>query len=49
LNDKDETINWLEKAYQDRCSLLIWINVEPTFKPMRDDPRFKDLVRQIGL
>lgn len=49
LNDKDQTLNWLEKAFQDRSDLLIWLNVEPTFKPMHDHPRFQDLVRRIGL
>ena len=49
LNDNDQTIIWLEKAYQDRCALLIWLNVEPTFRLMRDDVRFQDLIHRIGL
>lgn len=49
LGDKDQTFAWLEKAFQDRTFLLIWLNVEPQFDPLRDDPRFNDLLQRIGL
>ena len=49
LGKKDEALSWLEKAFQDRASLLIWLKVEPQFDPLRADPRFKDLVERIGL
>jgi TolB-like protein/DNA-binding winged helix-turn-helix (wHTH) protein/Flp pilus assembly protein TadD len=49
LGDKEQTFTWLEKAYQDRASLLIWLKVEPQFDSLHDDPRFKDLLRRIGL
>src|SRR5262249_26477091 len=49
LGDKEQAFKWLEKSYQDRASLLIWLKVEPQLDPLRDDPRFQDLQRRIGL
>jgi len=49
LGDKDQTFAWLEKTFQERSTYLIWLKVEPLFDPMRDDPRFQDLLRRIGL
>lgn len=47
LNDKDQAVAWLEKAYQGRFDpvILTW----PAFDPLRADPRFQDLIRRIGL
>ncbi len=49
LGDKEQAFAWLEKAYQDRSFWLIWLKVEPRFDSLRDDPRFQDLLRRIGL
>jgi TolB-like protein len=49
LGDKEQVFAWLDKAYQDRSASLIWLKVEPQFDSLRDDPRYKDLLRRIGL
>jgi TolB-like protein/Tfp pilus assembly protein PilF len=49
LGDKDQAFAWMEKAFAERADGLIWLNVEPMVDPLRDDPRFHDLVRRIGL
>jgi tetratricopeptide (TPR) repeat protein len=49
LGDKEQTFAWLEKAFQDRSFLLIWLKVEPQFDALRQDPRFQDLLRRVGL
>jgi len=49
LGDKEQTFAWLDKAFQDRAIFLIWLKVEPLFDPLRDDPRFQNLLRRIGL
>jgi TolB-like protein/DNA-binding winged helix-turn-helix (wHTH) protein/Flp pilus assembly protein TadD len=49
LGDKDQAFTWLEKAYEERTFFLIWLKVEPRFDSLRDDPRYKDLLRRIGL
>ena len=49
LGEKDEAFYWLEKAYQERSGQLYRLNVYPLADPLRDDPRFADLLRRIGL
>ncbi len=34
----------LEKAYQERQGGLIFLKVDPHWDPLRDDPRFHDLL-----
>jgi tetratricopeptide (TPR) repeat protein len=47
--DKDRVIYWLERAYQQHDSNLPYTRVGPLLDFMRDDPRFQDLVRRVGL
>ena len=47
LGDKNEAFRWLEAAYKERHSFLPWINQNPFYAPLHDDPRFLDLVRRI--
>ena len=49
LGDKERTIEWLEKAYQERHWLVTFLNVGSLYNFVREDPRFKDLVRRIGV
>ncbi len=49
LSEKDQPFEWLEKAYEGRDAGLIFINVEPQFDPLRDDPRFQDLLLWMNL
>jgi hypothetical protein len=49
LGEKDEAFYWLERAYQERTGMLYLLKVHPLADPLRDDPRFKDLLRRIGL
>ena len=56
LGDKDHAFFWLEEAYKHRDMhwtamdlALGWINAEPMLDSLRSDPRYKDLVRRIGL
>jgi tetratricopeptide (TPR) repeat protein len=48
LGDNDRALDWLEKAYDEHSAWLAWANVEPRFDPLRDEPRFKQLVAKIG-
>ena len=47
--DKEEAIALLETCSQRSCSDLVSLNVEPDFDGLRTDPRFQELIRQIGL
>jgi tetratricopeptide (TPR) repeat protein len=46
---KDEAIAWLEKGYEERDFRMTMISVAFEFDDLRSDPRFKDLVRRLGL
>ena len=49
LDDKEQTFDWLDKAYLERSTWLIHIKWDDRFVNMRSDPRFTDLLRRIGL
>ena len=49
LGEKDAAFAELEKAYQEHDWYLPRLKTDPFMDPLRDDPRFKDLVRRIGL
>ena len=46
--DNDQAIALLEECSRRRCSDLVGVNVEPDFDGLRADPRFRELLRQIG-
>lgn len=47
-NRADQTLEWLEKAFEERSGLLICLNVWPIFDNLRSDMRFVRLLRRIG-
>jgi TolB-like protein/DNA-binding winged helix-turn-helix (wHTH) protein/Flp pilus assembly protein TadD len=47
LEEKDQAMAWLEKAYMERFNPGVLLR--PAFDPLRSDPRFQDLLRRIGL
>jgi TolB-like protein/DNA-binding winged helix-turn-helix (wHTH) protein len=49
LGSKEAAFIWLDKAYQERASLLCEIGINPSYDKIRNDQRFKDLLRKIGL
>ena len=49
IGERDEALNLMEQCYQNRCSNMVTLNVEPDFDVLREDPRFKDLVLRVGL
>lgn len=49
LGKKDDAFKWLQKSYEAHSICVIWLNSEPRFDPLRSDPRFAALVRQVGL
>lgn len=48
LGDKDHAFEWLDKAYQERSPVLFAIKVDPSWDPLRSDPRFQDLLRRMN-
>jgi len=49
LGDLDRAFEWFQRAHTERNTLLIFVNVDPQFDPLRSDPRLVDLVRKMGL
>ncbi len=50
LGEKEQALIWLEKAYGDRSgNLAMYLKVDPKFDHLRDDPRFRNLLRRVGL
>jgi hypothetical protein len=49
LGEKDEAFKWLERGYADHGGGFHAIAVRPEFRALRSDPRFRDIVRRIGL
>jgi hypothetical protein len=45
---KDETLEWLEKAFEAHDSNMSAINVDPLFDGLREDERFQNLLRQMN-
>jgi eukaryotic-like serine/threonine-protein kinase len=49
LRDKDKAFEWLEKDFQNRDGNLPGITVSIPHESLRDDPRFKDLLKRMNL
>ena len=49
LGEKDRAFEWFEKAYDERDGNLIYITAPPPYNSIRDDPRFKKLIKKMGL
>jgi TolB-like protein/DNA-binding winged helix-turn-helix (wHTH) protein/Tfp pilus assembly protein PilF len=49
LGDYDEAFAWFERAYQEQSNILQFLKIFPIFDPVRNDPRFADLLHRVGL
>ena len=49
LGDKNETLKYLEEAYRVRDPKLIMLQTEPVFDPFHSEPRYRNLIRMMGL
>jgi eukaryotic-like serine/threonine-protein kinase len=49
LGHLDEAFGWLERAYAERSVRLVWIKVDPRFRPLSGDQRYSALVERMGL
>jgi serine/threonine-protein kinase len=49
LGQRDEAFAWLERAYAQRSPDMVFLKVEPKWNALRDDPRFKNLLRRMNL
>jgi serine/threonine protein kinase/Tfp pilus assembly protein PilF len=49
LGDKDLAFEWLERAYQERSTVLAYLRIDPRLAPLRSDPRFGRLLARLGV
>ncbi len=49
LEDHDKTFEWLERSYKDRDRWIMNVRLDPQFDSIRQDPRYPEFVRRIGL
>jgi DNA-binding winged helix-turn-helix (wHTH) protein/TolB-like protein/Tfp pilus assembly protein PilF len=47
--EKEEALNWLDKAFEQHSSGMAALKVDPIFDNLRNEPRFNDLIRRVGL
>jgi hypothetical protein len=49
LGDKDQALQWLEKAYDEHSTYLNFLKGQPIWDDLRSDPRFTELLRRMNL
>jgi serine/threonine-protein kinase len=49
LGDKEQAINWLEKAFRSHDPYLVYLKIDRPFDSLRSDARVVDLMRRVAL
>jgi Flp pilus assembly protein TadD len=49
LGEREQALAWLEKAYSQHSPMMTWLKTDPRFDSIRQDPKFQDLMRRVGL
>jgi serine/threonine-protein kinase len=48
LGDHDKALRYLERAYDERSTVLAYLLIDPRLAPLRGDPRFVTLAQRLG-
>ena len=48
LGEPNEALRYLERAYQERSTVLAYLLIDPRLGPLRDEPRFLSLARKLN-
>jgi serine/threonine-protein kinase len=48
LGDRSRAIDYLERAYEANSELLVWLNVDRIYDPLRSEPRFIALMKLLN-
>ena len=49
LGEEDNVIEWLQRDYEDQSGVISWIGSDFEWESYRNDPRFQEIMRNIGL
>jgi len=47
LNEPEQALTWLERAYQEHSQFMIYLDTDPRFDSLRSNARFQDLFRRL--
>lgn len=47
--EKDKAFEWLQISFDSHDTGTLFLSVDPFFRDLRDDPRYKDLLAKLGL
>jgi TolB-like protein/DNA-binding SARP family transcriptional activator len=47
LGEYDEALNLLQKGFEERSYWMVFLKMDPVYDPLRNQPRFKDLLKQM--
>lgn len=49
LGEKDKALSEMERAFQERSDMLVYLGVDPRLDGLRSEPRFGELLRRIAI
>ena len=49
LKEPDAAHKWFRKGVEDKADCMAWLGVEPWIEPFRSDPRYAQLLKDVGL
>jgi adenylate cyclase len=49
LGERNKALDCLERAYQERCDWLLYAGLDPRWQILHNEPRFKQLLKQVGV
>jgi non-specific serine/threonine protein kinase len=48
LGDYNRALDWLSKAYEEHSGFMVYVYLDPRFKPLRRDARFQAILKRMG-
>jgi eukaryotic-like serine/threonine-protein kinase len=49
LGEHDTAVKYFRQGIKDRADCMAWLGVEPWIEPFRSDPRYAQILREVGL
>ena len=49
IGDNAAALSWLAAAYDEHSQALTYLKIDPVYDPLRNDPKFADLLHRVGL